>query len=287
MDEKQFEDLAEQFRFPTWQGRRVLRDNLFVWRLELAGDEFASWEAQHVQAVPVIPEAHENRRFILARRNAAPEAEVVAYGPQLVVSTWRNPAAPGALMSVAIYQCTSAEDARSRCLLVLGEFQTLRMEQADYLEIGDVAFAAPELLTILFVRGNLVVLLRNGGKDLVSLAEAARSLDVSLIARPRAGGTTPRSRPGKALFRLKGRTAGRPLELHMVDTPGLKRARFFSQGGEVSFRDGRLTFTNPTPGATQLEAAFDGETPAWVAESFNLRRPSASGSKARSSRKPD
>jgi|tagenome__1003787_1003787.scaffolds.fasta_scaffold20419364_2 hypothetical protein len=86
----------------------------------------------------------------------------------------------GAVLSVEIWQCASPAAARELLLQVLEQFESPRVERAQgAAAVGEVAFVHGEQ-TLLFARGNLVVLVRNAGARIVSVLDAARTLDDGL-----------------------------------------------------------------------------------------------------------
>lgn len=92
------------------------------------------------------------------------------------------------ILSVAIWECSSAKVARSFLIDLLDQFSSSRIKRLDGDEaIGDITLGHDQYMR-LYVRGNLVVLVRNGGWNLVPAAEPTRELDARLIERSEAAG---------------------------------------------------------------------------------------------------
>jgi hypothetical protein len=97
---------------------------------------------------------------------------------------WRSADAPQALVEAELHECSSVAAAHEWLLHLLTVFESPLMERQDTPAMGDVCFSGPAPTVFLFARGNMVVNVRNAGREIVEVAEVARSLDGNLIAKP-------------------------------------------------------------------------------------------------------
>lgn len=88
------------------------------------------------------------------------------------------------LLRVDVDVCSSEASARYFFLQRLGQFRSTHIKSNPDGAFGDVSFAKLEDDTILFARGNMVVMLRNAGESSFSLEEVAASVDDRLIRNP-------------------------------------------------------------------------------------------------------
>ena len=79
------------------------------------------------------------------------------------------------LLHVTTYECDSRAAARQQLLSVLGEFQGPVLERKDV--AGEVSYSVPRDISAVFVRGNVVVVGRNGGPKLTSVKPLLKKLD--------------------------------------------------------------------------------------------------------------
>lgn len=92
-------------------------------------------------------------------------------------SNWFDGAA---MLTLTSYECDSRAAARAQLLAVLGTFQgpTLRRSEVA----GEVAYAVPDDIAAVTARGNLVLVARNGGEKLISVAPLLQGIDKRLTA---------------------------------------------------------------------------------------------------------
>lgn len=95
--------------------------------------------------------------------------------PPFVLSLWRGANDGDVLISVRIIECADTAAAREQLLEELGKFESPLVERRAG-AVGDVAFGFQESM-IVFVRGNIVVLILNAGPKVVSVYEVAQFLD--------------------------------------------------------------------------------------------------------------
>lgn len=90
----------------------------------------------------------------------------------------------GALLAIDLAESRSVLEAHDRLLETLGDMKSdaieLRLGEAP----GDVAFGLNDTM-MLFARANVVVLLRNAGREMVDVQPVARVLDARIVAQGR------------------------------------------------------------------------------------------------------
>jgi hypothetical protein len=92
------------------------------------------------------------------------------------------------ILSVEIWECDSPAAAREFLLEALDQFESPEVERAtDARAVGDIAFAYRDH-ALLYARANLVVLIRNAGRELVPVAGPAREIDERLTRGERTPG---------------------------------------------------------------------------------------------------
>ena len=102
--------------------------------------------------------------------------------PPLIRSTWvRQPNAIDPLLLVDVHVSDSPETARTLAIRVLGDFQSPRVARRSGAAAGEIAFGDGSPGWIVFIRGNLVVSIRNGGREIVPVLESATALDAALV----------------------------------------------------------------------------------------------------------
>lgn len=159
--------LEARVGFAAWRQPEPGSERYQLKELTLSGDEMPGWtllQARHVR---------------------------VPGTPPFVRSTWaRKPDEADPLLLLDVHIPDSPASARSLALRLLGDFQSPLLTRDSAADIGEVAFGDGSSNWIVFVRGNLVVWLRNGGRRVVPVLDAARALDAALVRRS-GGGQTP------------------------------------------------------------------------------------------------
>ena len=92
-----------------------------------------------------------------------------------------------AALRVLTYECSSSAAARSFLVTLLAEFHLRDIKRRlDFghkkVKIGDVAFAGPDDLVLLFARANNVVLIQNVGRKLVPVSQFALAIDTDMTS---------------------------------------------------------------------------------------------------------
>ena len=98
--------------------------------------------------------------------------------PPITQAIWQL--ADEELIRADVYHCAGPNEAREMAIRILGEYQSPNMARIDPPPAGEVAFGEPGNTSLLFVRGNLVVQLRNAGSRISTLTDSAVALDTAI-----------------------------------------------------------------------------------------------------------
>lgn len=149
MNSERLERLKERYRYREWS--RVASEQTPLDRVTLEGLSLPDWKLDHVDFV-----------------------EVAGY-PPAIHSVWKREARENdQALSLSLYRCPSTEAAHEFLLRLLDDFQSPQMAMVQGSGApGDVAFAPPGEHSLLFAVANVLVLLRNAGRDLVPVAPVA------------------------------------------------------------------------------------------------------------------
>jgi hypothetical protein len=232
------DDFRKRHAYESWRGLNSLSENLFIWNFFLSGNEFSGWRAHRIQKV-------------------APKklATTEAGGQPLTRSIWKQSSQePGKLLSVDTIECASRASAHETLLRMLGDFQGPVIERREQLSFGDVAFSAPGDTLVLFARGNLVILLRNSGSELMSMSPIASQFDSTLISKEGAGEGTAteiqRFSPSTEGYRIGERI---PLGVGISDRLNDSQwYKLFSSPGEVLLEKGVLVYEYKEEGPQEI-----------------------------------
>lgn len=98
-----------------------------------------------------------------------------AFDPPRLDTFWQPTGTADALLGVRIIERPSGEAAREALLGVLADVQSAAIRRRTDLGIGEVAFG--QEMMVAFVRGNLVVIVRNAGRRVFEVLDVARQVD--------------------------------------------------------------------------------------------------------------
>jgi hypothetical protein len=153
MDGTKREWLKQQHRFSEWAGRGALPQGRRAEPPALTGKELPGWTLERTD---------QHKTF------------------------WRRGGAGGrtsdAVVRVDIFALDSVQAAHEYLVDALGEFESSAMRRRTDANIGDVAFGTEAVM--LFARGNLVVVVRNAGREIVPVTAIARAVDAVVLGRP-------------------------------------------------------------------------------------------------------
>jgi hypothetical protein len=237
--------LKRRFAYGDWPRRRG-RGALFIWNAALAGDELPGMTMERVKRFETESVVDPSGRPEAARDRLtdAPRAHLQ--------SLWRDHGRSGVLVRVDIAEGLSAADAREKALWLLGEFESPLVERSG--DLGDVAFATRGDGLILFVRANLVYLLRNIERRGIALRQAAQALDAAAVGAPDSrrrplAGITPQAResgPSGTVEATLQRADAGSAERHVCRT-------FAAPEGEIAWREGAIVYEGPRSGLERLQ----------------------------------
>jgi len=216
--------LKERFAFEQWATPAPRDENVFVWHFVPSNLALAGWTLQHLQLIEPVP----------------------AGDVRITDSLWTSGDERAKALHLNSYECASRTEARQQVLGVFADFQGPALERSD--DAGELAFVTPKKTTVLFVRGNLVVLLRNGGEKLANVAPLARSIDDQLTA-------TPPKRPGIAMnagVAKESVSAGRTVALTLPEPAEEESVRIIARGGEVRVEKGRPVYAASAAGEHEI-----------------------------------
>lgn len=156
--------LRERYGFDEWRNARPTGEALFIWRFFLGGRELPGRRALRVENV---------------------EAPGVSPSIRSIWGTEREDAkaTDAPLFRVDVYEAASRVEARELLLHRLAQFQSPLIERRREAP-GDVAFGMPDDRSLVFSRGNIVVLLLNAGDKVETVEPVARELDHLFSAPP-------------------------------------------------------------------------------------------------------
>ena len=169
---------------------------------------------------------------------------------------WSADGCHGAALRVLTYECSSIPAARKFLLTLLGGFNLKGIQRRlDFVvgrkevKIGDVAFAGPDELVLLFARANNVVLIQNVGQSFVPVSQFAQAMDADMTS-------SPDPKPGKLTetehfyIRDKQIRVGDEVRIHARQEPLTKETSYkvFAPGGEVFWKSDELLYRSRAAG---------------------------------------
>lgn len=167
IDEEVRKSLEENYRFDDWRDSKHLKTNLFAWKFFLSGQEFPGWEPETVRSI---------------------ESDEETQQPPLSTATLISAGGgPPATILIDAHELESRIAALDFLLVNLAQFQLpyiVRLEDLEADGLGDVVFGTRERTCILFVRGNLIVSVKNAGREPINVEPFARNFDDYLTSQP-------------------------------------------------------------------------------------------------------
>jgi hypothetical protein len=248
-----FQSLKTRHRFGEWRGTTRLEENLFVWHLLLPADQFSAFTPHRIQRVDV------------------------AGWPPMIQSVWRLAGAPDerVLLQLDAFECPSRDAAHDLLVRLLGYVQSPLVERDETAGVGDVVFSSPGLSALLFARANVVLVMRNAGRTIISVRPFAVLLDADLVSKPESA-AAPAGAPEIRRFDLQRAPKGGLAALQLEAADPARRElmyKLFSRSGEVFREDDRLLYRSSAPGAQEIEiyaTAVDGRATTEARLRFDL-----------------
>lgn len=244
MDNAKLEFLKKHYAFEEWFGRNTLDENLLVWKFFPGESEIPGWVPQRVQLIVApAPASEDGPADDAMKESSSPR-------PSLVQSLWQSGGAGDeeALLRVDSFECASREAAQEYLLRALGEFQSPDLVETSDVG-GDVAFTFGGGASVLFARGNMVFVLRNGGRKVIKLSGIAGSLDSALISKPES-----EKREIDLTGKMGKEDGGASLdaEISSVETGSGQWYKFFSPG-ELRLENGTPVLAPTVTGSNKVE----------------------------------
>lgn len=158
MDQAQLQSLKRRFDFASWPASPPPEVRLPVSADGLARVAGEGWRPEGARLVAFAPDIRQHKLMLM--RGASLEEEA---------------------LGLEAFECPAPAAARDTALGLLGEFQGPVQRDAAPVA-GEVSFSLPGGSVVLFVRANLVLLLRNAGRKVRPVTDLARALDRHLQA---------------------------------------------------------------------------------------------------------
>jgi hypothetical protein len=231
--------LRERHGFDEWRNARPTGEALFIWRFFLAGGELPgrhAFRVENVEAPGVSPS-------IRSIWGTEPEDAEATDAP---------------LFRVDVYEAASRVEARELLLHRLAQFQSPLIERRSEAP-GDVAFGTPDDHSLVFSRGNMVVLVLNAGHKVGTVEPVARELDHLFSATPDVQRSPVKPEIRRAEVAVARETApGAPMPLVLEADDPLGRPVWFrlsaKRGDFFAAQDG-VFYTPETEGTHAIEIA--------------------------------
>ncbi|MEO1410025.1 MAG: hypothetical protein AAFW73_09075 [Bacteroidota bacterium] len=159
-DDSRCELLKEQLGFTDWCEHNELEESLFVFNHAIPDGSLPAWRAQYESDTKDATER-----------------------PVVIDKLWR-PAGLPQLRAIKMtkYETNSLREAHELLIRLMANAH-LAVPYQRVSGLGDVAFAGPRLQTLLFARGNVVMVLSNADRGEVDLVEHARYIDATFYDR--------------------------------------------------------------------------------------------------------
>ena len=156
--------LRERFDFAQWRGTSRRDGALLLWRFTPLPGALPGWQPEKIRRLPV------------------PDA------PPATRSTWTSKERPDALLVVDTVEAPSRSDAHGLLIEALAQFQSPDLARDERAALGDVSFYVPQGSAKIWAQGNVVVMVRNGGREVVDVTDAAEALDRWMAEPPESAG---------------------------------------------------------------------------------------------------
>jgi len=237
--------LSKRYDYPDWENTRTSEQNILVWRYSLNSERFLpkGWRLSDIKKLWGEPGTFD-----------------------LIDALWSSADENFDGQSRAVvYECASLRAAHSFLLDLLAEFQLTTIVRSndvitdsDRVTLGDVSFAGPKKLTVLFARANLIVLLRNVNTRVTPLSQVAAEIDIDIISDPQETGEKVDDMNRFAFPDRKFRVGDVvPIEIsHPNSEEAEPLYKFFSSSGELFFQEGQLSY-RPAIAGVQHVTAFE------------------------------
>lgn len=158
MDQAQLQSLKRRFDTASWPAPPSADTRLPVSAEDFARVAGEGWRPERSRVVAFAPDVRQHKAILLHGKSLEDEA-----------------------FGVEAFECPTPAAARDTALNLLGEFQgPVQRDPAPV--AGELSFSLPGGTFVLFVRANLVLLLRNAGRKVLPVVDLAKALDRHLQA---------------------------------------------------------------------------------------------------------
>lgn len=223
---------AKVFEFDKWADSPAPGSKLFVSRFFLTPASLRGWRLEQSQSFEI------------------------GAGVPVTQTFWRRSGTKvDVILRANVYELPSLVDARRMLLQLLAGFQLPGVERIENSEMEDVVFASSSGSVVLFAAANMVFFLRNVGRDIEPLTEAAALVNERLFNRP--SPDSVKLLPLFSPFRFEKEEVLVNDEVKLLEAPpddlGRKRLlKFFFDSGSMSLRDGAFVYRAEVPGEQTL-----------------------------------
>jgi hypothetical protein len=253
LDPEQRRRLEKKYDFRKWQGTPHEPKQVCSSRYEnqVVGSEVASTLDQHL-FFKNFGLTHGSQSLAGFTPNKVDAFEAKPDPLRVTEVVWSSKGCTDAALRVLTYECSSIAAARSFLLTLLGEFHLPRIKRRpDFVvsgkpvKIGDVAFAGPDDLVLLFARANNVIFIQNAGRAFVPVSQFALAMDAEMksLPDPKIGHLADMKH-----FNILDKQIRVGDEVH-IHTNGIQLAKetqtqfkFFAPGGEVFLKGNDLLY---------------------------------------------
>jgi len=141
--------------------------------------EFESWRGTNLLGREI------ERRSRVVPKNLLPDMELLKIreidpgdGTRLVQAAWSTGAST---VAIDLRECDSLEQAQEIVVELLANLQAPDIDRMEK-PIGDISFGRSSMHFVIFARGNVAVMIRNAGDELITVDSYARQVDDWIVS---------------------------------------------------------------------------------------------------------
>lgn len=219
-----------------WAKKTEVGKRLFVWNFFMRGEEVPGWTL-----LKTIPEQnHDDKRLLSYMwQDTADDQEV--------------------LIKIDIAQASSWSHAQQALWEMLGEYQTLELQEAASrkFEFGDVAYIGfgDMIQSAIFTRANMIVRIRSVGAKDVSVINMAKKLDGLFVTKSQFSekNVIPEIEKFSSDITVVKTNQSVPLDIKATDPLGRSLwYKFMTDHGEIFSEDQKISFLSKTQGQPEI-----------------------------------
>jgi len=159
MDATELKVLSAKFDFAAWKGTNRLGRELSVRNIAFPKDLVAGFASAQIREIDPGDDT------------------------RLLRVSWELPGTEGASLVMDVRECKTRDQAHDVLLELLANMQAPDVKRLGEDAPGDVAFAPASGTAMVFARGNVTISIGNGGRQVVSVANAANAIDRWLMGQ--------------------------------------------------------------------------------------------------------